>query len=59
MIKLKQLSYALVSVGIAAITTGYSQDTASEYVAPSEAVPRGKAPRMKVHLLNPEEPTKQ
>src|SRR3984893_8082146 len=59
MIKLKQLSYALVSVGIAAITTRYSQDTASEYVAPSEAVPRGKAPRMKVHLLNPEEPTKQ
>ena len=29
------------------------------YAAPSEAVPRGKAPRMQVQLLNPGEPTKQ
>jgi hypothetical protein len=42
-IKVKQLSYALSLVGIA-FTMGYSQDTASEYVAPSEAVPKGKAP---------------
>jgi predicted DNA-binding protein with PD1-like motif len=58
MIKVKQLSYALLLVGIA-IAKGYSQDKASEYVAPSEAVPRGKAPKMKVQLLNPGEPTKQ
>jgi uncharacterized protein len=58
MIKVRQLSYVLLLVGFA-MTTGYSQDTASEYVAPSEAVPRGKAPRMKVQLLNPGEPTKQ
>ena len=38
---------------------GYSQKTASEYVSPSEAVPRGKAPKMKVQLLNPGEATKQ
>ena len=36
-----------------------SQDLADDYVAPSEAVPRGKAPRMQVQLLNPGEPTKQ
>jgi uncharacterized protein len=40
-------------------TIGYSQETASEYVSPSEAVPTGKAPRMQVQLLNPGEPTKQ
>ncbi len=38
---------------------GYSQDAASKYVSPSEAVPRGKAPKMQVQLLNPGEPTKQ
>ena len=58
MIKIKQLSCALLLVGIA-ITTAYSQDTASEYVAPPDAGPKGKAPRMKVQLLNPGEPTKQ
>jgi uncharacterized protein len=57
-IKIKQLSYALLLVGIA-ITTAYSQDTASEYVAPSDAGPKGKAPRMKIQLLNPGEPTKR
>jgi predicted DNA-binding protein with PD1-like motif len=38
---------------------GYSQETASEYVSPSEAAPRGKAPKMQVQVLNPGEPTKQ
>jgi len=38
---------------------GYSQDRASDYVSPSEAVPRGKAPKMQVQLLNRGEPTKQ
>ena len=58
MIKIKQLGCVLLLIGITA-TTGYSQETASEYVAPSEAVPRGKAPKMQVQLLNPGEPTKQ
>ena len=58
MIKLKQLSHALLLVG-AAVTTGYSQDTANEYVAPRDASPKGEAPRMKVQLLNNGEPTKQ
>lgn len=56
--KLKQLSYILLLGGIA-IAAAYSQDTASEYVAPPDAGPKGKAPRMKVQLLNPGEPTKR
>jgi len=58
MIKVKQLSYALLLVGFAT-TGGYSQETTDEHVAPSEAVPKGKAPRMQVQLLNHGEPTKQ
>jgi uncharacterized protein len=53
-----KIIFILVLIG--AITMiGYSQGTASEYVSPSEAVPRGKAPKMQVKLLNPGEPTKQ
>jgi uncharacterized protein len=48
----------LVLIGVTTII-GYSQETASEYVSPTEAVPRGKAPKMQVQLLNPGEPTKQ
>jgi predicted DNA-binding protein with PD1-like motif len=51
MSKIKLLSYALSLVG-SAVTTAYSQDTTSEYVAPSEPVPKGKAPGMKVQLVN-------
>lgn len=35
----------------------HRQDTASEYVAPPQAVPRGKAPGMQVQLLSHEERT--
>jgi predicted DNA-binding protein with PD1-like motif len=48
----------LVLIG-ATTMIGYSQETANEYVSPSETVPRGKAPKMQVQLLNPGEPTKQ
>ena len=58
MIKVKQLSYALLLGGIA-LRAAYSQDTATEYVAPPDAGPKGKAPRMKVQVLNPGEPTTQ
>jgi predicted DNA-binding protein with PD1-like motif len=58
MIKIRQLSYALLLAGTA-IAVGYSQDTANEYVAPPEAGPKGKAPAMEVQLLNPGETTKQ
>src|SRR5712672_4170072 len=58
MIKVKQLRYALLLGGIA-IATAHSQDTASEYVAPPDAGPKGKAPKIKVQLLNPGAPTKQ
>src|SRR6058998_3637456 len=58
MIKVKRLGYVLSLIGIAT-AMGHPRETASEYVAPSEAVPRGKAPKMQVQLLNPGEPTKQ
>jgi predicted DNA-binding protein with PD1-like motif len=58
MIKVKRLGYVLSLIGIATVV-GHPRETAGEYVAPSEAVPRGKAPRMQVQLLNPGEPTKQ
>src|SRR5271170_4133471 len=48
----------LVLIGVTTMI-GYSQETASEYVSPSEAVPRGKAPKMQVQLLTQGEPTKQ
>ena len=48
----------LVLIG-ATTLIGYSQEKVNEYVSPSAAVPRGKAPKMQVQLLNPGEPTKQ
>jgi len=58
MIKIKVLGCALVLIGVVGLV-GYSQEKESEYVAPSEAIPRGKAPKMQVRLLNPEEAIKQ
>jgi uncharacterized protein len=55
---IKVLGCALALMGVAGLM-GYSQEKGSEYVAPSEAVPSGKAPKMQVQLLNPGEPTKQ
>ena len=48
-----------MSGAVAQIVSAEKEDTASEYVAPPDAGPKGKAPRMKVQLLNPGEPTKQ
>lgn len=53
-----QLSCLLALIGMAGVMA-YSQEKPSEYVAPSEAVPTGKAPKMQVQLLNPGEATKQ
>ena len=58
MSKIKRLGCALVLIAITAMMVR-SQDTAGDYVAPSEATPRGKAPKMQVQLLNPGESTKQ
>jgi uncharacterized protein len=52
-------TFFLLVLIAATTTTGYSQETASEYVSPSETAPRGKAPKMQVQLLNPGEATKQ
>ena len=55
---MKRTLCVLVLIGVTSVI-GYSQETGSEYVSSSEAVPRGKAPKMQVQLLNPGEPTKQ
>ncbi len=47
----------LVLIGITSML-GYSQAAGSDYVRPSDAVPKGKAPKMRVQLLNPGETTK-
>jgi len=57
MIKGKRLAHVLSLMGIATIM-GHSQ-MASEYVAPSEAVPRGRSPRMQVQLLSRGEQTRE
>jgi uncharacterized protein len=58
MIDAKRLAYMLSLIGVAAMT-GSSLGAGGEYVAPEQAVPRGKAPKMQVELLNPGEPAKQ
>ena len=58
MTKMKRWGWVLALIGIVG-WTGYAREQGSEYVSPSEAVPRGKAPQMQVQLLNPGEPTKQ
>jgi predicted DNA-binding protein with PD1-like motif len=58
MIKVSRMGYILSLIAIAT-ATGNPRETASEYVAPEQAVPRGKAPKMQVELLNPGEPMKQ
>jgi predicted DNA-binding protein with PD1-like motif len=61
--KLKQLitpiAVAAVGLGTAIILTSRAEETTNEYVAPADAVPKGKAPSMKVQLLNPGEKTQQ
>jgi hypothetical protein len=54
----KQLAYTLSVIGLITII-GSTLEAAGEYVAPEQATPRGKAPKMQVELLNPGEPTKQ
>jgi len=56
--KVRQMSYVLLLMGLATVM-GFSQESSSEYVAPSQADPTGKAPKMQVQLLNPGAETKQ
>src|ERR1700680_2475414 len=58
MIFAKKLAYTLSLIGLVTMR-GSSVKAGGEYVAPEQAVPRGKAPKMQVELLNPGEPTKQ
>ena len=56
--KVMRLGCVLLLAGIAGLM-GHSQEKVNDYVAPSAAVPEGKAPKMQVQLLNPGERTKQ
>src|SRR6202789_37357 len=58
MIFAKQLACTLSLIGIVTMR-GSSVEAGGEYVAPEQAVPRGKAPKMQVALLAEGEPTKQ
>jgi predicted DNA-binding protein with PD1-like motif len=58
MTEVKRLSCAVVLIAIATLSA-YSQETGGEYVAPSQAGPKGSAPRMQVQLLNRGESTKE
>src|SRR6266404_9713019 len=58
MINVRRLGYLLFWIGIATVL-GRSQEAAGDYVAPSEAIPRGSAPRMQVQLLSRGEQTQQ
>jgi predicted DNA-binding protein with PD1-like motif len=51
------LGCALLLLGIAA--PAHSQDATSEYVAPSQAVPRGSAPQMQIQMLSNAGQTKE
>jgi hypothetical protein len=42
-----------------ATTMGQPREVTGEYVATSQAIPTGKAPKMQVELLDPGEATKQ
>jgi hypothetical protein len=68
MIRVKRLVYVLLLIGIATIASatiaistmmGQTQEAAREYVAPAQAVPRGRAPGMQVQLLNHGEQTRE
>jgi predicted DNA-binding protein with PD1-like motif len=56
--KAKVAGCVLLLIGLASVM-GHSQEATDEYVAPSEAGPRGKAPKMQVQLLSPRDATKQ
>ncbi len=58
MIKVHRLGCVLLWMGIATVL-GHSQEAAGDYVTPSEAIPRGSAPRMQVQLLSRGEQTQQ
>src|ERR1700720_4422959 len=58
MTNMKRLGCVLLLIGIAGLM-GHSQEKGSEYVSPSETVPTGKAPTIRVQLLNPGESTRQ
>ena len=58
MIWKKQLACKLSCIGLATMIIGSSLQAADQYVAPEQATPRGKAPKMQVELLSGE-PTKQ
>ena len=58
MIKVHRLGFALLWI-LTATLLGHSQEAPGDYVAPSEATPKGTAPRMQVQLISRGEQTQQ
>jgi len=58
MLTATRVGYVLSLIGLAT-TMGASQESPSEYVSPSEAVPRGRAPGMQVQLVSRGEQTRE
>jgi predicted DNA-binding protein with PD1-like motif len=58
MMKISHLRYLLLSIGMATLA-GHAQEGTGDYVSPSEAGPKGKAPRMQVQLLSREDQAQQ
>jgi predicted DNA-binding protein with PD1-like motif len=58
MINSKQVAYVSPLIGIAAMI-GFSLNASDGYVAPAQAVPRGKAPRMQVEFLSQGQETRE
>jgi len=52
MFKVKRLVYVLLLIGLATMVV-YSDETTSNYVSPSEAVPRGKASKDASSIAEP------
>jgi predicted DNA-binding protein with PD1-like motif len=58
LIKIMLLTSLLSLIGIATVMV-HPQETAGEYVAPSQAIPKGRAPRMQIQLLSQGDGTKE
>jgi predicted DNA-binding protein with PD1-like motif len=62
MITVKGLSYAVCCAFLCfvlCVTNGQTQESVGDYVAPSEAVPKGAAPHMQIQLLSRGEEPKE
>ena len=52
MTKIKVVGCVLIFIGIAGLAVKFRREKGDDYVSPSEAGPRGKAPKMEVQAIN-------